>query len=93
MTDIESGTRETYTNEFWSYDDPAWLAARRPENHDMEQFIKRCNEELDVPSGVYYHSRDDIDRLWPSPHDDDDFTTRDDDARDDDFNHVYESEL
>jgi len=82
VTDIESGTREMYTNEFWSYDDPPWSAARRPENHDMEQFIKRCNEELDVPSDVYYHSRDDIDRLWHSPHEDDD-----------DLNHEYESEL
>ena len=49
VTDIESGVREMFTNEFWKFDDPPWHMSTRPELEEMELFTKNYEElELDT---------------------------------------------
>jgi len=43
VTDIESGVREMFTNEYWEFDDPPWHSSLRPNTDDMDLFTKKCD--------------------------------------------------
>lgn len=47
VTDIESGHREMYTNEYWRYDDPPF-PHYRPRLERMELFLERCKQSQSV---------------------------------------------
>jgi len=57
VTDIESGVREMFTNEYWEYDDPPWHSSLRPEVNDMELYMKKCDRLFPVD----YYTKDKID--------------------------------
>jgi len=64
VTDInvESGTREMFTNEFWLFDDPPWKGSHRPHETRMGMFENLVDEELNPPED--YFQREDVERLW-----------------------------
>lgn len=86
VTDIESGVREMFTNEYWEFDDPPWHASLRPEVNDMELYMKKCdrifpvnhytNDKVDgrreyyESCGDYYDSSDDSSDDYYSSSDD-----------------------
>jgi len=57
VTDIESGVREMFTNEYWEYDDPPWHSSLRPEVNDMELYMKKCDRLFPVD----YYTKDKTD--------------------------------
>lgn len=63
VTDIESGLREMFTNEYWVFDDPPWYSSRRPDFEDMELFTKKTNEIL---GNTAIYSGEDLEKMWPS---------------------------
>jgi hypothetical protein len=43
VTDIESGHRLMFTNEYWILEDPPWPDTNRPANEYMELFVEKCD--------------------------------------------------
>ena len=78
VTDIESGVREMFTNEYWEFDDPPWHSSLRPNTDDMDLFTKKCDSffpidyyTLDKINGreEYYKSCEEegsAEYMWPS---------------------------
>jgi len=57
VTDIESGVREMFTNEYWEFDDPPWHSSLRPNTDDMDLFTKKCDRFFPID----YYTHDKID--------------------------------
>jgi hypothetical protein len=43
VTDIASGHRLMFTNEYWILEDPPWPDTNRPANEFMELFVEKCD--------------------------------------------------
>jgi hypothetical protein len=43
VSEIESGHRRMFTNEYWILDDPPWPETNRPKNEHMEIFVEKCD--------------------------------------------------
>ena len=78
VTDIESGVREMFTNEYWEFDDPPWHSSLRPNTDDMDLFTKKCDSFFPIDyyrddkidgRKEYYKSCEEegsADYMWPS---------------------------